>query len=563
MTKYAIRCEFVNISCADGVATVYTSPEGVIEVASPPVRDLLGWHPEDMVGRPVFEFLHPDDLPAGREAHQALNEGRAVSFSARMKHVEGGHVEVMASITPIVGAVGLVVGRLGTLRSLDVALHTTGGVITWVSSAVESLTGWHRDQLIGTPSWTWVHEDDRHLLGQLRRERHSDRPGSATFRMLCRDGSARWFEVLSRPLLTADGAEAAVSVMRDVHARVSSERAQEAMRRRFAATLDQMFDPHSYLRPIRDESGRVVDLEFEQVNDALCRYLRRERGDLEGHRVSELLPRHLERGIVARAREVLESGTPFVAEGLRSWNDMLGDSRLYDITVIPVDGIVSMWHRDVTERYQQFHDAARLQSMTALQSERERLARDLHDGAIQKVFATSLRLAALASQLPEPARGRLEELIDLQDAVIRDLRATVYELGTTGRSSASPLRAIRDTVSEASRALGFVPDVTVDDGITLLDAMTLGHMLLVLREALSNVARHAHAGRVEVTVRVIGSEVLMDIWDDGVGVAEGAHRGDGLANIERRAALLGGVSSLVSEVGRGSELVWRVPLHAG
>jgi len=219
-----------------------------------------------------------------------------------------------------------------------------------------------------------------------------------------------------------------------------------------------------------------------------------------------------ERGIVARVREVLETGTPFVAEGLRSYNDLLGEHRLYDITLIPVDGVVSMWHRDVTDRYHQFDVEARMQS---------------------------------------------------QDAIIRDLRTTVYQLGTTRRSTTPPDRSVHDTVVEATRALGFDPQVTVDPDVSVVSDTTLGHLLLVMRELLSNVARHARAHRVEVDVYLVGSDVVLGVWDDGVGLPALPVSGNGLTNVRRRAQLWGGGCEVRAGRGDGTEVIWRVPARAG
>lgn len=456
------------VDAHDSHVTVRTSVDGIIETVSPEVTELLGWRPDDWVGRKPFEFVHPDDLMVAQQAHTDVNRGRTVQLVMRMRRRDGEHRWIEAVITPMVDSAGMVVARLGRL------------------------VGAHAEQR--------VHE--------------------------------------------------AVEL-------------QMALEHRLAATLDTMFDPHSYLRPVRDGDGEVVDVEFEQVNDALCRYIRCRRSEIEGHLASEVLPSHRERGIVARVREVLETGTPFVAEGLRSYNDLLGEHRLYDITLIPVDGVVSMWHRDVTDRYHQFDVEARMQSMEALQSERERVARDLHDGAIQKVFASSMQLAALAARVPEPHRQQLEQLIDLQDAIIRDLRTTVYQLGTTGRSTTPPDRSVHDTVVEATRALGFDPQVTVDPDVSVVSDTTLGHLLLVLRELLSNVARHARAHRVEVDVYLVGSDVVLGVWDDGVGLPALPVSGNGLTNMRRRAQLLGGGFEVRSGQGDGTEVIWRVPARAG
>lgn len=246
-------------------------------------------------------------------------------------------------------------------------------------------------------------------------------------------------------------------------------------------------------------------------------------------------------------------------DDLHLHNEQLGEYGLYDVRLTLADDLLSLTFREVSERHLRYDAEARIRALEVLSAERERVARDLHDGAIQKVFATSLRLAALAAQLPESSRQRLEELIDLQDAVIKDLRTTVYQLGTTGQSSGSPSYALANTAREASRALGFSPEISVDGRITSIHDTTLGHVLFVLREALSNVARHAQAHHVQVSLVLDGSDMVMTVRDDGVGLNPRAPRGDGVGNMERRAHLLGGSCSMTSQPGAGTELVWRVP----
>jgi signal transduction histidine kinase len=352
-----------------------------------------------------------------------------------------------------------------------------------------------------------------------------------------------------------------LSVLRDVHDQVLAEQERDCLGRRLVAMVEAMFEAHLYLMPVTDADAVMVDLMVMAANPAACRSLRRARHELEGQLVSALLPRQLNHGLEV-ARHIMATGEAYVADDVRSWNDVLGEYRLYDLRMMRIGEGLALTYHDVTERHTRFDTEARLRAVEVLGTERERLARDLHDGAIQKVFATSLRLASLVTQVPEETRRCVEELIELQDAVIRDLRATVYQLGTTGRPAASPGRSVHDTVTEAAGALGFSPEVMIDDRITRIDEVALGHLLLVLSEALSNVARHASAHHVEVSLVPAGSDVILSVWDDGVGLPLDGPRGDGLRNMARRAALLGGSSRVNSEPGGGTEVIWRVPQSA-
>ena len=109
--------------------------------------------------------------------------------------------------------------------------------------------------------------------------------------------------------------------------------------------------------------------------------------------------------------------------------------------------------------------------------------------------------------------------------------------------------------------LAFAPTVRVEGPVDTMVGGPLGdHLLAALREALSNVARHAHATQVEVTVR-LGEELVLEVLDDGVGLAEdGAHHGRGLGNPRARAAALGGGATITTRPNGGTAMKWRVPM---
>jgi signal transduction histidine kinase len=190
--------------------------------------------------------------------------------------------------------------------------------------------------------------------------------------------------------------------------------------------------------------------------------------------------------------------------------------------------------------------------------DRERIARDLHDVVIQRLFATGLQLqtAAQIAGRPEVA-GRVNAAVDDLDATIRDIRTAIFELRTP---AASELRAeIRDTVAAAAASLGFRPVLTMAGPIdsAVPDAVR-PDLLAVLREALSNVVRHAHASSVDVGLDASGGRLTLTVRDDGVGVTA-AERG-GLVNMRERAARRAGTFEIVSAEPTGTILTWTVPL---
>jgi signal transduction histidine kinase len=207
-------------------------------------------------------------------------------------------------------------------------------------------------------------------------------------------------------------------------------------------------------------------------------------------------------------------------------------------------------------------DNARLQARlehVAVLEDRERIARELHDKVIQRLFAAgmSLQTALPIAVRPEVA-NRITGAVDEIDETIRDIRHTIFALEAGSRRGVRV--EIFAYVDAARESLGFTPELRLEGPIdaTVPDA-TAEHLLATLSEALSNVARHAGASRADVVV-VSGSDLLLRVADDGVGLPERVEPGNGLRNMERRALELGGSFSARRGEDAGTVVEWRVPL---
>jgi signal transduction histidine kinase len=203
-------------------------------------------------------------------------------------------------------------------------------------------------------------------------------------------------------------------------------------------------------------------------------------------------------------------------------------------------------------------DAQRL----AVFEDRDRIARDLHDLVIQRLYATGMSLEGVSARLGDSDNGRrVSGAVDALDETIKEIRAAIFALHSRPAADEAGLRAqILETAEQAAAALGFSPALRMsghlDDGIA---ADVAEHLLGALREALSNAARHAKASKVEVTVEA-GPELILLVRDNGVGLKETGRR-SGLGNLADRAALLGGTMRAGPAEGGGTELEWRVPLQ--
>ncbi|HWG99168.1 MAG TPA: GAF domain-containing protein, partial [Pilimelia sp.] len=197
--------------------------------------------------------------------------------------------------------------------------------------------------------------------------------------------------------------------------------------------------------------------------------------------------------------------------------------------------------------------------LLAVLSDRERIARDLHDVVIQRLFAAGMHLqSALRHAVRPEVIDRINGVVDDLDTTIRDIRGAIFELRSPRHED---IRAeIRGLVDEARPALGFRPELVLDGPLDAVITDELRPALLaVLREALSNAARHARAATVRVAVRATDGVLLAEVTDDGVGPA-GSQPTGGLINLRRRAEELGGACTVSAAAPRGFALSWSVPL---
>jgi signal transduction histidine kinase len=202
-------------------------------------------------------------------------------------------------------------------------------------------------------------------------------------------------------------------------------------------------------------------------------------------------------------------------------------------------------------------DAQRL----ALFEDRDRIARDLHDSVIQRLFATGMSLQGTTALVRDPeVANRVEKAIDALDETIRDIRSAIFSLQSRGEAEPARLRTrILGVVEEMTDSLGFAPALRLAGPLdSQVPGPIAGQMLAALREALANVAKHARASRVDVAVEA-GSDLALTVRDDGVGLG-GTTRRSGLANLTERAAESGGALRVAAAAGGGTELEWRVPL---
>jgi signal transduction histidine kinase len=204
-------------------------------------------------------------------------------------------------------------------------------------------------------------------------------------------------------------------------------------------------------------------------------------------------------------------------------------------------------------------DAERL----SLYEDRDRIARDLHDHAIQRLYATGMALEGTVPMIGQPeVEARVRKSVNAMDATIKDIRAAIFALQTRTEDEQPNLReAVVGLIDEMTASAGFAPSLRLGGKLNDQVSPEAGEeMLTALREALSNAARHAQASQIDVSVDVDADGCLtLRVSDNGIGVPEGGRR-SGLRNLQTRAEKLGGEFRLgPGPSGSGTALIWRVP----
>ncbi|WP_017586669.1 sensor histidine kinase [Nocardiopsis ganjiahuensis] len=195
--------------------------------------------------------------------------------------------------------------------------------------------------------------------------------------------------------------------------------------------------------------------------------------------------------------------------------------------------------------------------------DRDRIARDLHDTVIQRLYATAITLMGTVRRIDDTTSAkRVQGAVDDLDDTIRQIRSTIFALQSSAEDDSSRLRSqVLGVVNTAAETLGFAPRLLTQGPVdNTVDERVGEHLVAVLRELLSNTARHSGATSVDVEVSVGGDEVVLRVSDNGRGIPEGVNR-SGLRNIASRAEELGGTTAVASGPGGGTVVEWSAPVR--
>ncbi len=202
-------------------------------------------------------------------------------------------------------------------------------------------------------------------------------------------------------------------------------------------------------------------------------------------------------------------------------------------------------------------EVRRSRQRVAMLEDRNRIARDLHDHVIQRLFATGLSLQATASQIDGDAGRRVSDLVHEIDGAITQIRQSIFALNHDAELSGStPRSRIMSIVDRLGHHLSRRPTLVFAGPIDLVTDANLSHDVeAVVSEALTNAVRHAEAHSIDIEVTIDDGSISVTVVDDGIGPGPMA-RQSGLSNLASRARRHGGRFSVTERESGGTQLVW-------
>ena len=498
---YSAQIELATLVRSSSDAIISTSVEGHVASWNPAAEELFHFNTDEIVGRHVSALVPDAQMPVLEELLGTAFQGaRLTARDTRWRTREGQEIDVAVSISP--------------LRFQSEALTGFSFIVRDVTDRKRNEAEMHR-LLAEEELFVRQHE----ATSEIRLRILSDVALDAILQMVC-----------ERALELVDVAAAVICRRHEDLVRVVAGGGPgESM---IGETLE-----------LTDSfAGRVVD---ENTTLEVAR-----RSDASRMVVPASLPDGPTLGVPIVVNAQAVGALMLVrAMGAESYSN---SDRMFAVTLAEQVAIAFEFERARGDRERMM-----------LIDDRERIARDLHDLVIQRLFGAGISLQSALPKIQEQVTvGRVNDAIDQLDETIREIRNTIFALNNPNAGGGELRVQVLELCRRASDALGFAPSVVFEGPVDGdVPARVAAHVLAIVREALSNATRHAQASSLDVVVRVDGDVLLVSVADDGVGIGDRA-RSSGLANLEARASMLGGTFDIVSPPSGGTRLEWRVPVSS-
>jgi PAS domain S-box-containing protein len=447
----------------------------------------------------------------------------------------------------------------------DATLVVAGsGEIVFVNDHAGELFGYTLDELLGRAVEDLLPESLR-AVHRAHRNRYRAEPTVRSmgtgFELLARRSDWTEFpvEISLSPLRLGDEVFA-VAAVRDISQRVEAEEQLRRVLRTLDATDDGVFifDANTLRYSFVNEGAvRLIGYTRDELLAMTPLHLNPYASETEYRRLVDSLVSDDTSAAVRQTTMLRKDGTEIKVEKTYRSAEAGRDGNRWIIVLA----------RDISARLQteaelrESHEALRdAEQQVAIARDRERIARDLHDTVIQQLFAEGLSLQAAMANThdSELTRERMQSTIDGLDEVIRALRLAIFSLQSTHVQPGGLRGRLVAAIAQVSGALGFEPRVQFDGPVGGIAEGIADELVPVLREALSNVARHAQARSARVSITA-DTNVTLTVSDDGIGVPDEVLGGRGMGNLLERARALGGECSITRQSSGGSLFRWQVP----
>lgn len=575
-------------------AMVMTDGDGRILAVNQQVEKLFGYDRVDLLGREI-EMLLPerarDVHRAHRVAYRAEPSVRAMGEGLELhaRRSDGSDFSVEVSLSPLIDDEGLAV--VASIRDVTdrkrLTAHTRrvqaavnsihDGVFMFEPATLEfvyanegasSQTGYSNAELLTMTPIDIKPEFTRERFESLIAPLIAGEVGRLSFRTIHRgkSGTDVPVDIVLEHLRTrgdqsgqesSDDAEEdalLVAIVRDVTEQVAVERqlllSEETFRRSFEHA------PVGMTMALVAADGQRT---YERVNSSFAQMLGRSIESLVGVDFVDISHPHDRQQSIDAATEMARGERDafitekrfLCADGTHVW------TLVHETVIERSDGTRTLAHVvDITDRRERLAEHERMTTM----EDRERIARDIHDLVIQRLFGAGMKLQAVIPEMASDlAVARTHETIDELDTTIRELRSAIFSLHRNDDAT-TVTDDLTLSVAQGVDHLGFQPALVVAGPLDSISARLSTELRATVREALSNVARHAQASAVEVRIDVSDTALALTVTDNGCGLDPGHPHGHGLKNMANRAARFGGDFSVSSPDAGGCVVNWSTPI---
>jgi PAS domain S-box-containing protein len=564
--------------------------------------DYTGLAEGEIQGERWHSLVHPDEAAAYIADYiAAVQDQRAWYHRNRIRRHDGvwhwfdnyaqplfnhdgrylGHVGVSTDVNTTVEAEEALRKSEARFRALSetsplgVSVISTEGKVIYTNRAYEEILGYEPDGLLGQPATSLYYDAaDREVV--LAALEENGRLSHYDTRFRRKDGSQVWVSI-NKSHIDFGGRPAIIGIIQDATERKSAELALKKSEERFRTSLDSLAEAFVMYSAVRKD-GKIVDLRYEYVNSEACKFHKLTREEMVGHTILQIIPAVKETGLFDQYLQVIETGQPLKGrrfiphkEGGRSRVQGVFDYRVSKFG----DGMI-ITANDVTEQVRleaEHHKNIQEQElqrrlMDYRDQERQAIARELHDGPVQDLSSLLFTIQlvkevskdpSMQSELENIAEGVRTSVQNLRDMINLIRPPSLIRFGLAKAVSVS-LEDYRERHSE----IEFNTSLENDQNC-LPEPARLG-MFRIFQEALTNISKHAHAKRVEVSLHCEDHQVVMEIQDDGDGFQLSENLLDyssqghfGLIGMKERADAAGGKFQVTSAPGKGTNIRVIVP----